>query len=103
MFFNISWEAKLVFFGRNGAVWYTTEPNIAPARKASQKETSLPTIHFQVLPLVSGRVEIFITVYIHVMSEYVRRHKNMFYFSHRPLTFYMNEQNHFELPPSYKV
>ena len=33
------------------------ETNVAPKNRPSQKETSIPTIHFQVLlPLVSGRV-----------------------------------------------
>ncbi len=37
-------------FGEMDPIWLTIpETNIAPENKPSQKETSIPTIHFQVL------------------------------------------------------
>ena len=50
-------KAPLRVFELSGSSFTLPETNIAPENRPSQKETSLPTIHFQVLLLlVSGRV-----------------------------------------------
>ena len=54
---KLTWQWKVAFYSRKYIFTTLPETNMAPEDRPSQKESSIPTFHFQVRkPLVSGSV-----------------------------------------------